>query len=368
MTTPTRIAVVGLGNAGQSLHLPALAGTADVVVVGACDLAAAKRDAAAARWKIPVFADFDDMLGRTSPEVVVIGTPPDSHADYCLRSLGVGAHVICEKPFVSSMDEADRVIEAARVAGRRVALNHEFREMPIFRALRDAAGRDVVFAQVWQLMDLPPWAEPGWRGQMLQRTLYEAGVHLVDFLIALFGEKPRSVSASVSTCGVREGDTDAVALVTMEFSRGRLAQVTQNRLCKGETQYFEVRAETPTASLRASFGGRARLTAGLHRSTRPHVRVDYGVSGMAWREVGNARSFLARNPKEPGMIATRFIFEKTLAGFRSGGDVPVSAQDARDVLEVIAACYHAAATGQRVVLGDASSRSLRSMRMGAATA
>jgi predicted dehydrogenase len=240
--------------------------------------------------------------------------------------------------------------------------------MPIFRALRDAAGNDVVFAQVWQLMDLPPWAEPGWRGQMLQRTLYEAGVHLIDFLIALFGENPRSVSATVSTCGVRDGETDAVALVTMEFSRGRLAQVTQNRLCKGETQYFEVRAETPTASLRASFGGRARLTAGLHRSTRPHVRVDYGVSGMAWREVGNARTFLARNPKEPGMIATRSIFEQTLAGFRSGGAVPVSAQDARDVLEVIVACYHAAATGQRVVLEDGGLRSLRSMRMGAATA
>lgn len=68
------------------------------------------------------------------------------------------------------------------------------------------------------------------------------------------------------------------------------------------------------------------------------------------------------------MIATRFIFEKTLAGFRSGAAVPVSAEDARDVLEVIAACYHAAATGQRVVLDDASSRGLRSMRMGAATA
>ena len=51
-------------------------------------------------------------------------------------------------------------------------------------------------------MDLPPWAEPGWRGQMLQRTLYEAGVHLVDFLMALFAERPVAVQASISTCGV----------------------------------------------------------------------------------------------------------------------------------------------------------------------
>ena len=366
MTPSFRVAVVGLGNAGHTLHLPALAGMSNVQVVGACDIDAGRRDRAAKTWKVPVYDDFDTMLARANPDIAIIGTPPDSHAGYCLKSFAAGAHVICEKPFVSSLDEADRVIAAAEAAGKRLALNHEFREMPIFRALRDAATpNDIVFAQVWQLMDLPPWAEPGWRGKMLQRTLYEAGVHLVDFLMALFGEKPRAVAGTVSTCGVREGETDAVALVTLEFSRGRLAQVVQNRLCKGETQYFEVRAETSSASLRASFGGRARVTAGLHRSTRPHVRVDYGVSGMAWREVGNARTLLARNPKEPGMIATRFVFEKTLEAFRTGGAPPASGRDARDVLEVIAACYHAAATGRRVRLEGTTPPELAAMRMGA---
>jgi predicted dehydrogenase len=363
-----KIALVGLGNAGHTLHLPALKGIPSAKVVGACDVDSAKRERAERSWQVPTFAEFDEMLERSKPDVVIIGTPPDSHADYCMRSLKVGAHIICEKPFVSSIDEANRLIEAARQAGRRIALNHEFREMPIFRAIRDAAGGEVVFAQVWQLMDLPPWAEPGWRGQMLQRTLYEAGVHLVDFLIALFGEIPRAVSATVSTCGVREGETDAVALVTLEFSRGRLAHVIQNRLCKGETQYFEVRAERPDSSLRASFGGRARLSAGLYRSTRPHVRMEYGVSGLAWREVGNDRTILASNPKDPGMIATRYVFEKTLDAFRTGGPVPASDEDARDVLEVIAACYHSAATGRRVSLEAGEIRELASVRMGAVAA
>ena len=364
----TRIAVVGLGNAGHTLHLPAVAGISGVEVVGAADIDEQRRKRAVEAWKVPVFDSIETMLAKARPDVVLIGTPPDSHADYCLKSIDAGANVICEKPFVSSLEEADLVIDAAQAANRRVALNHEFREMPIFRALRDAAarpGRDVVFAQVWQLMDLPPWAEPGWRGQMLQRTLYEAGVHLVDFVMALFGEKPRSVSATVSTCGVRESESDAVALCTLEFSRGRLAQIIQNRLCKGETQYFEVRAETGDASLRASFGGRARVTAGLHRSTRPHVRFDYGVSGIAWEEVGSRRTPLAKNPKEPGMIATRYVIEKTLAAFANGTKPPASAEDGRDVLEVIAAGYRSAATGQRIELGDTADDSLYSMRMGA---
>lgn len=359
-----RVAMIGLGNAGYTLHLPALAGITSATVVGAVDQDESRRERAASVYKIPVFADFNEMVRDTKPNVIVIGTPPDRHYEYCLRSFAAGAHVICEKPFTSSIDEANQVIAAAEAANRRVALNHEFREMPIFRALRDAAtrdGRSVVFAQVWQLMDLPPWTEPGWRGQMLHRTLYEAGVHLVDFLIALFGERPVSVTASLSTYG--PSGSDAVALCTLEFSRGRLAQVIQNRLCKGPTQYFEVRAETLDASLRASFGGRARVTAGLHRSTRPHLRIDYGVSGVAWEEIGNQRRQLCRNPKEPGMIATRSVFERTLDAFSRGTLPPATGEDGRDVLEVIAAAYHSASTGRRVELDSEESKALSGMPM-----
>ncbi|MEO5824782.1 MAG: Gfo/Idh/MocA family oxidoreductase [Gemmatimonadales bacterium] len=363
-----RVAVIGLGNAGSTLHLPALAGLADVKVVGALDLDPARRTAAAATFGVPVFDNFDQMVADAKPDVIMIGTPPDSHADYCLRSFAAGAHVICEKPFVASLAEADTVLNAARAAGRRIALNHEFREMPIFRAVRDAVDGGttgkLVFAQVWQLMDLPPWAEPGWRGEMLQRTLYEAGVHLVDFLIALFGEMPVSVEARTSTCGVREGETDAVALVTLEFSGGRLAQITQNRLCKGETQYFEVRADTERASVRASFGGRARIMAGLFRSTKPAVRLEYGVSGMAWRERAGQREFLARNPKDPGMIATRSVIERTLRAFRDGTEPPASGEAGRDVLAVIAAAYQSAATGTRCPIDAVTLASLREVRLG----
>jgi len=363
-----RVAVIGLGNAGSTLHLPALAGLSGVEVVGATDLDATRRERAATQHGVPVFPDFDALLAGAKPDVVIVGTPPDSHAAYCVRALGAGAHVICEKPFVSSLAEADAVFEAARRAGRRVALNHEFREMPIFRAIRDAAADGgnggLVFAQVWQLMDLPPWAEPGWRGLMLQRTLYEAGVHLVDLAMALFGERPVAVQAWTSTCGVRDGETDAVALVTLEFSRGRLAQIVQNRLCKGETQYFEVRADTARTSLRASFGGRARISAGLYRATRPHLRVEYGMSGIAWSERGNERRILGRNPRDAGMLATRAIFRQTLDAFRDGGEAPASGEAGRDVLAVIAAAYDSAATGRRVAIDDALIARLRDVKLG----
>jgi predicted dehydrogenase len=362
-----RVAIVGLGFAGSELHLPALAALSEATVVGGCDLDEARRGRVAERWSIPVFRTVAELLSTTSPEVLVVATPPEHHAQCCLDGLRAGAHIVCEKPFVSSLREADEVIGAARAAGRQVALNHEFREMPILKAILDRIGADdtgrLVFAQIWQLMDLPPWKEAGWRRALLRGTLYEAGVHLVDLAMALFNERPRAVTATMSSCGVGDGESDAVALVTLEFSGGRIAHITQNRLCPGETQYVEVRADCASASLRASFGGRARLSLGLHRSTRPHLRFEYGGSGLAWREIGHRRVALARNPRDPAAVATRRILEKTLTALHAGASPPVSAADGRDVLEVLAACYASAETGSRIALHGSDAADLTTRRM-----
>ena len=56
-----RIAVIGLGNAAQTLHLPALAGLAGVEVVGGLDIDPARREQARTKFAVPVFADFDEL-------------------------------------------------------------------------------------------------------------------------------------------------------------------------------------------------------------------------------------------------------------------------------------------------------------------
>lgn len=60
-----RIAVIGLGNAGTTLHLPALAGLPDVTIAGAMDIDADRRAKAAERFKVPVFDAFDTMMATT---------------------------------------------------------------------------------------------------------------------------------------------------------------------------------------------------------------------------------------------------------------------------------------------------------------
>lgn len=349
-----KIAVLGCGEAGYELHLPALAQMGRTTVVGVCDTDEARLNRAAKKFNVPAFSDYQRMLAETKPGVVIVATPPHLHTDFCLEAIAAGAHVICEKPFVPEVEQGTRIVDAASAAGVRVALNHEFREMPIFRAVLDSVRQSddkVFFAQVWQNTNVPPWTEEGWRGAMQRRTLHEAGIHLVDYIIALFGEVPHSAWASMSSGGSSESTTDALVVVSLEFDNGRIAQIVQNRLCQGERQYFEVRADTRSASYRASFGGRARVSTGLYRSTKPHLRFEYGASGLAWEEKGSRRRILARNPSDPRVAATRLVLERTLDAFETGGRPPATPEDGLAALRVIDACYESAASGLRTRVG-----------------
>jgi predicted dehydrogenase len=349
-----RVAVVGCGEAGYDIHLPALALMKEREVVGACDSDDARRESVAKKYGTPVFESVGEMLDRVKPDVLIVATPPDSHESVCLEGIGAGCHIICEKPFVGTLDAGQRIISAAEESNVGIALNHEFREMPIFRSVVDAATREekapVFFAQLWQNANLPPGAEGGWRGSMERRTLHEAGIHMVDFALALFGEMPVYASSTMTGGGVAEGGNDGLVTVTLEFPNGRLAQLVQNRMCKGETHYFEVRADTTSASYRASFGGRARVTTGLYRSTLPHLRFDYGASGVSWIERGSKRTLLARNPPNPRVAATRIVLEQSLRAFETGSAPPTTARNALDTLRVIDACYASASSGSRVAI------------------
>lgn len=350
-----RVGFAGLGWAARAFHLPPLKEIPGVQVVGGFDAAEAQRRSWVTEAGFPAYESLEELAERGRPDLVIVATPPDSHADLCVAAVEAGLHVFCEKPFVMNVAEADRVIAAADAAGRHVAVNHEFREKPIFKAVHDKIGTQeagrLVFCQVWQLMDLAPWDEPvAWRAAMPNRTLFEGGVHLVDLLLMIFGELPTAVYARHSTGLETERQADAIHLVTFEFSGGRLAQLTIDRLCQAGTRYVELRADCERASLRASLGGRALVQIGKKRAEKTGVRVDVGSGGLAWMERGLDRQTLARNPRQAGMHATGTLLRKMFAALEAGQEPPSSARVARDLLRVIEAAYESAATGTRVEL------------------
>ena len=363
-----RVGYVGLGWATHAFHLPGVRRMQSVEIVGGCDPSAEQRERWTKATGSPAYETFEELQEQARPEAVVVATPPDSHAELCRQALSSGAHVFCEKPFVSNTSEADDVLAAAAEAGKQLAVNHQYREFPIFAAVKDRIGSDdagrLVFCQMWQLMNLAPWDEPvEWRKAMPNRTLFEGGVHLVDLLVHLYEEWPAGVYAQRSSGLDAEREADAIQLVTLDFPSGRLAQITIDRLCQGGTRYLEVRADCERASLRASHGGRALIKLGKKRAERTGLHVEFGAGGLAWMERGLRHTTLARDPRDVGPEATRRLFEKVVAAFEADREPPSSAREARATLEVIEAAYCSGDTGVRVALPSAADRSEPAQRV-----
>lgn len=349
-----RFGYIGLGRATRLYHLPALERIPGATAIGGVDASPEQRAAWTANTGAPTYPTLDELLEQR-PDVVVVATPPQLHAEQCVAALQGDADVFCEKPFTMTTEEADRILAAIDETGRQVAVNHQYREKPIFRVLRERIRSEefgrLAFCQMWQLMELAPWDEPTpWRAQMARRTLLEGGVHLVDLMIQTFGELPEAVYARRSSGFHEDAEADPVQIVTLEFSGGRIGLITLDRVSKGGTRYLEVRADCEQASLRASHGGRAYAQIGLKRAEPTGIKIDYGLGGLAWSEIGRRRKVLARGPKEMNVAATGDLLVAAVDAFRTRSEPPSSAQEARNVIAVIEAAYESNETGSRIVM------------------
>ncbi len=350
-----RVALIGLGGAAERILLPGLSALANVRIAAACDLNHRARDHAARRWKIPrIYAGPEEMLREETPDVAIVATPPLTHGDLCLLALAHGCHVFCEKPFVASVEEADRVIAAAEEARRVVVINNQYYQMPIYRTVRQVLdsghpGR-LYHIGVWQHMYLVPHDEGGWKAALApRRVLFEFGTHALDLICQFFGAYPVAVTARIPKARP-DVDADVCIVMRLDFPEDRVADIVINRISHAPPHYMEMRFDCEKASLRASLGGLAKLEAGWNSvRKRPKFRLSLATGGEArWQSEGGAR-LLVRQSRSAFSQAAAAHFSQFLASVRTGVDPAVSARHAREVVRAVFAGYASAASGGGLV-------------------
>lgn len=126
-----KIAVVGLGTVGQSVHLPILSKIPEVEIVAVCDIEASKAEFVAKKYEIPrYYTDLDEMLKEEEEVVGVdICTSTFSHMDAAIAALEARKHVLVEKPLARTYEEAHRIVASAKKNQRKlmVGMNNRFR-------------------------------------------------------------------------------------------------------------------------------------------------------------------------------------------------------------------------------------------------
>lgn len=190
MADTLNVGVVGYGFATSTFHAPLIAGVAGLrlAAISSSDPAKVRRD-----WpEVDVESSPQALFARPDIDLVVIPTPNETHYPLASQALAAGKHVVVDKPFTVTVDEAISLKREAETAGRVLSVFHNRRWDADFLTLRQVIadgelGRIVHFESHFDRYR--PEVRARWRevpggGAGLW---YDLGPHLIDQVLQLFG-------------------------------------------------------------------------------------------------------------------------------------------------------------------------------------
>jgi predicted dehydrogenase len=230
----TRVGVVGLGYWGPNLarnfdKLP------EAQLAWICDASEESRSrwAAAFPGARPT-GDIEEMLADDSLDAVAVATPVPSHAELALRVLEAGKHCFVEKPLAQSVQDAERVVDAAAEAGQVLMVGHLLEYHPGILQLKelidsgDLGDLRYVYSNRLNL------------GQLRQdeNALWSLGAHDVSVILHLAGEEPYE-SRALGESYMRQGVEDVV-FAYLRFPSGLAAHMHLSWLDPHKERRFTV--------------------------------------------------------------------------------------------------------------------------------
>jgi scyllo-inositol 2-dehydrogenase (NADP+) len=330
-----RVGLVGYGLAGSVFHAP---------LIRACDrmeltAVLTSRDA-------PNRVDSLDRLIETC-ELVVVASPNTSHFAIARQALEAGRHVVVDKPFTVTLDEADELIRIAADRQRVLSVFHNRRWDGDFLTVREVLpqlGDVLLFEAAWDRFR--PAIKLGWR----ERPDPGAGLwndlapHMVDQALQLFG-MPDSIEADILA---QRGDAavDDYFDVSLHYGQRRV-RLRSSSLIADPRPRFAVHGTTASFVKLGLDPQEEQLKSGMNPND-PDFALD-PTDGILTFGDGTQ----GRVPTMRGRWLS--FYEAIASAIRDGAPVPVRPEDARGGLALISLARRASELGQRLPVPGASS-------------
>ncbi|MET9262433.1 Gfo/Idh/MocA family oxidoreductase [Amycolatopsis sp. NPDC004079] len=258
-----RAGVIGLGKQALEDHIPGLRAADSVELTAVCDEDPQIAEEQGRALEVPWYADAGLMLAGENLDFVVICVPHDAGARLIEMSAKHGVHVLKEKPFATSLEQAEWLTDQVEQAGIHLMVTMQRRFNPIYTSflqLVDQIGQPFVMDAAYTLHIADP--SEGWRGHSDRAgggCLIDMGYHMVDMLLWYFG-LPDRVMADVSVAARPDLDYDAedTALVQIGYDSGLYGSMLLSRAIGPKTERIRVTGSKGIVSLER--GRISRLT------------------------------------------------------------------------------------------------------------
>jgi len=237
MSAPLRVGVVGVGHLGRH-HARLLSTMPGVTLVGVVDQSEARAQEIAAAASTIAFTDPRALDGQV--DAVTVAVPTEAHLDVALGFIERGVHVLVEKPLARTVEEADRLVNAAATRGVTLAVGHTERFNPAIDAAR-------------ALLRGPRFIEAHRLGTFPERSLdidvvFDLMIHDLDIVLSIVGEPTVSVEAVGVPVLTPRID---IANVRLRFAGGCIANLTASRISRDRIR--KIRFFQPQAYLSVDY-------------------------------------------------------------------------------------------------------------------
>ena len=333
-----KVAIVGAGIGAE--HLKGYQANPDrFIVTTICDLDTTRGEALAAKAGADFTTQFEDVLASDT-DLVDICLPPHLHYPFSKKAMEAGKHVICEKPLVASLREADSLAEVARTTGQELFSIFQYRfglGTTQLAALSDAGilGKPYIGTLETHWNRDEAYYDVEWRGTWAGESggaILGHAIHIHDLLCGTLG--PISEIYAMLDTRVNDIEVEDCAAFAIRMENGALV-----------TSSVSLGAADDTSRLRLIF---------------EHVTVEsdhapYAPATKAWR-------FQARDPqnqpKIDKLLAELKAPQSGFAGYFSSvadalegnPSAAVRLEDGRRSIEFVTAAYHSSRSGQPVSL------------------
>jgi len=352
-----KIGILGVGF-GSAVHIPGFRSEGWEIAAVYSRNEERARAAAGENDVADFYTDALELINRDDLDAIAIVTPPGPHLEFALAALRSGKHVLCEKPFALSAEEAAEMRDAAAETGRTAMVAHEFRHAPQRAFIKELI--DDGYIGEFKLCALELYLDRGVGGTPPPMTwasrradgggfLGALGSHFIDGLRYWFGDV-ETVTGRMDTFqpertaddgSIVRSETDDSFTFTLTFKNGGSATM----ICSS--------AVTPARGARiAVMGSKGTLFA---EQSSPNPAEDGTVSGSQGgaplADIETPARFMPfSDGRDPRLMAFRLLVRDFNRGIEEGTSPAPNFTDAWRCQQILDAIRESSDTGRTISL------------------
>ena len=327
-----RWGLVGLGQLANEWIGPAIRASNSGRLVACADTLIERAKSFGSAYGVErIYGSYQALMKDTDVDAVYVATPNAFHCPVTRAAAHAGKHVLCQKPMALTVAEAEEMIASCHEAGVTLRIGLQLRFQKILQTVADQVRKGRVGSvrevTVQRYAPIGEAKASAWRYELAVAgagALADVGVHVVDFVQWIVGDRIRRVFASAHP-GRASGQPDETVTLLLEFASGCQATIRCSRempIGANDLQIFGTGGMLITGPLRGV--PKNRLTV---RTPEGCEEIEYAAENLYLQEMDAFAEAVAgaSTPAASGEDGLRLVrlTEALIRSLETGAALPV---------------------------------------------